>query len=144
MVAGWRYISQKHYWTIGYATICPQGNCEATVNSVDVTELSSLCVYSETGVLWGQCQANLSVVFGITDCKRCSNIWLLTLIGYAISGVVIVTVLLTLHLTIAAGPLAGIILTCNTITVSTIDYLQGFEYFDSTMKRKQEKLSIYS
>ena len=56
------------------------------------------------------------------------------MIGYAISGVVIVTVLLTLHLTIAAGPLAGIILTCNIITVSTIDYLQGNEFFLYAMR----------
>ena len=74
------------------------------------------------------------MVFGTTDCKRCSNIWLLTLIVYAISGIVTVTVLLTLHLTIAAGPLAGIILTCNIITVSTIDYLQGHEFFLYTMR----------
>ena len=119
---------------LGYATVCPQGNCKDTITSVGMTELDSVCVYSKTGVLCGQCQANLSVVFGITDCKRCSNIWLLTLIGYAISGVVIVTVLLTLRLTIAAGPLAGIIMTCNIITVSTIDYLQGNEFFLYAMK----------
>ena len=127
-------ISVRNTTGLGHATICPQGNCKATVNSVDVTELSSLCVYSKTGVLCGQCQVNLSVVFGMTDCKRCSDIWLLTLIGYGISGVVIVTVLLTLHLTIAAGPLAGIILTCNIITVSTIDYLQGNEFFLYAMR----------
>ena len=127
-------ISVRNTTGLGYATICPQGNCKATVYSVDVTELSSLCVYSKTGALCGQCQANLSVVFGITDCKRCSDIWLLTLIGYAISGVVIVTVLLTLHLTIAAGPLAGIIMTCNIITVSTIDYLEGNEIFLYAMR----------
>ena len=124
-------ISVRNTTGLGYATICPQGNCKNTITSV---ELDSLCVYSKTGVLCGQCQANLSVVFGITDCKMCSNIWLLTLIGYAISGVVIVTVLLTLHLTIAAGPLAGIILTCNIITVSTIDYLQGNEFFLYAMR----------
>ena len=127
-------ISVRNTTGLGHATICPQGNCKATVYSVDVTELRSLCVYSKTGVLCGQCQANLSVVFGMTDCKRCSDIWLLTLIGYVISGVVIVTILLTLHLTIAAGPLAGIILTCNIITVSTIDYLQGNEFFLYAMR----------
>ena len=56
-----------------YATVCPQGNCKDTITSVDMSELDSVCVYSKTGVLCGQCQANLSVVFGITDCKRCSN-----------------------------------------------------------------------
>ena len=122
-------ISVRNTTGLGYATICPQGNCRSTITLVDITQLDYLCVYSKTGVLCGQCQANLSVVFGITDCKRCSNIWLLTLIGYGISGVVIVTVLLTLHLTIAAGPLAGIILTCNIITVSSIDSLQGNEFF---------------
>ena len=127
-------ISVRNTTGLGYATICPQGNCKPTFTSVDITQLDYLCVYSKTGILCGQCQANLSVVFGITDCKRCSNIWLLTLIGYGISGVVIVTVLLTLHLTIAAGPLAGIILTCNIITVSTIDYLQGNEFFLYAMR----------
>ena len=77
-------ISVRNTTGLGYATVCPQGNCKDTITSVDMTELDSVCVYSKTGVLCGQCQANLSVVFGITDCKRCSNIWLLTLIGYAI------------------------------------------------------------
>ena len=122
-------ISVRNTTGLGYATVCPLGNCKDTITSINMTELDSVCVYSKTGVLCGQCQANLSVVFGITDCKRCSNIWLLTLIVYAISGVVIVTVLLTLRLTIAAGPLAGIIMTCIIITVSTIDYIQGNEFF---------------
>ena len=99
-----------------------------------MSELDSICKDGKTGVLCGQCQANLSVVFGITDCKRCSNIWILTLIGYVISGVVIVTVLLILHLTIAAGPLAGIILACNVIAVSTIDYLEGNDFFLYAMR----------
>ena len=127
-------ISVRNTTGLGYATVFPQGNCKDTITSIDMTELDSVCVYSKTGVLCGQCQANLSVVFGITDCKRCSNIWLLTLLGYAISGVVIVTVVLTIRLTIAAGPLAGIIMTCNIITVSAIDYLQGNEFFLYAMK----------
>ena len=127
-------ISVRNTTGLGYATICPQGNCKTSVTSVNITNINSVCEYSKTGVLCGQCHDNLSVVFGTTDCKRCSNIWLLTLIGYAISGIVTVTVLLTLHLTIAAGPLAGIILTCNIITVSTIDYLQGNEFFLYTMR----------
>ena len=127
-------ISVRNTTGLGYATVCPQGNCKDTITSIDMTKLDSVCVYGKTGVLCGQCQANLSVVFGTTECKMCSNIWLLTLIGYAISGVLVVTVLLTLHLTIAAGPLAGIIMTCNIITVSTIDYLQGNEFFCYAMK----------
>ena len=61
-------ISVRNTTGLGYATICPQGNCKDTITSVDATELDSLCVYSKTGVLCGQCQVNLSVVFGITDC----------------------------------------------------------------------------
>ena len=39
------------------------------ITSVDITRLDYLCDYSKTRVLCGQCQSNLSVLFGITDCK---------------------------------------------------------------------------
>ena len=44
-----------------------------------------LCMYNREGPLCGRCSNELSVVFGSTECKYCSNWWLLTLLVYAVA-----------------------------------------------------------
>ena len=46
----------------------------------------SLCLKNRTGALCSQCAPGYSVVFGSSDCIRCSNWWLLTLIIYGVAG----------------------------------------------------------
>ena len=96
--------------------------------------LQAICIDGKTGVLCGQCINTLSIIFGTTECRYCSNLWFLTLVGYAAIGVILVTVLLFFRLTLSEGPLASIILTNNIIAVSTIDYLHDDNVFISGMR----------
>ena len=121
--------------TLGFTNICPSGNCRSTTISINVSDIEhSICIDGKTGVLCGQCIDKLSIIFGTTECRHCSNLWLLTLVGYAIIGVILVTVLLFFRLTLSEGPLASIILTNNIIAVSTIDYLDDNNVFISGMR----------
>ena len=121
--------------TLGFANICPSGNCRSTTIAINVSDIDhSICIDGKTGVLCGQCINTLSIIFGTTECRHCSNLWLLTLIGYTAIGVILVTVLLFLRLTLSDGPLASIILTNNIIAVSTIDYLDDDNVFISGMR----------
>ena len=121
--------------TLGFTNICPSGNCKSTAIAINVSDIDhSICIDGKTGVLCGQCINKLSIIFGTTECRRCSNLWLLTLVGYAIIGVLLVTVLLFFRLTLSEGPLASIILTNNIIAVSTIDYLDDNNVFISGMR----------
>ena len=121
--------------TLGFANICPSVNCRSTTIAINVSDIEhSICIDGKTGVLCGQCINTLSTIFGTTKCRHCSNLWLLTLVGYAIVGVILVTVLLFFRLTLSEGPLASIILTNNIIAVSTIDYLDDNNVFISGMR----------
>ena len=121
--------------TLGFTNICPSGNCRSTTISINVSDIDhSICIDGKTGVLCGQCINTLSIIFGTTECRHCSNLWLLTLVGYAAIGVILVTVLLFFRLTLSEGPLASIILTNNIIAVSTIDYLDDDNVFISGMR----------
>ena len=121
--------------TLGFANICPSGNCRSTTITINVSDIEhSICIDGKTGVLCGQCIDKLSNIFGTTECRHCSNLWLLTLVAYAAIGVILVTVLLCFRLTLSEGPLASIILTSNIIAVSTIDYLDDDNVFISGMR----------
>ena len=111
--------------TLSFSFLCPPGNCLAHVSHVNMSDLLSLCQESKQGLLCGQCRPGLSVVFGTSQCMQCSNYWLLTLIGYVLSGILLVLILLYLPLTISEGPLAGFIIAMNLTAVSTIDLLEG-------------------
>ena len=75
------------------------GTCE---NSVP------LCLHQRVGPLCGSC-GELSVVFGSSECRECSNWWLWTLVLYAVAGPLLIYLLYVLRLTLTTGTLNGII-----------------------------------
>ena len=119
---------------LGFASVCPPGNCKTDTLLINVTDPLSICESSKAGILCGQCQHNLSVVFGSTECRPCSHLWLITIVAYALSGLLLVVIMLVLHLTISEGPLAGIIIAMNITSVSTIDYLDNNNWFIYTAR----------
>ena len=86
------------------------------------------------GILCSQCQHNMNVVFGSTECKPCSDLWLITIVGYALFGQLLIAIMLVLPLTISEGLLAGIIIAMNITSVSTIDYLDSNNWFVYTAR----------
>ena len=119
---------------LGFASICPPGNCKTDTLLINVTDFLSICESSKSGVLCGQCHYNLSVVFGSTECRPCSHLWLITIVAYALSGLLLVVIMLALPLTISEGPLAGVIIIMNINSVSTIDYLDSNSWFVYTAR----------
>ena len=115
--------------TLGFAFLCPPGNCKTNLSHVNVTDPLSMCLDSKEGILCGQCSIELSVVFGTSQCMQCSDIWLLSLIGYGLSGIILIIIMLYLPLTISEGPLAGIIIAMNLTAASTIDFLEGQDWY---------------
>ena len=119
---------------LGFASVCPPGNCKTDTLLINVTDPLSICKSSKAGVLCGQCHHDLSVVFGGTECRPCSHLWLITIVAYALSGLLLVVIMLVLHLTISEGPLAGIVIAMNITSVSTIDYLDNNNWFIYTAR----------
>ena len=80
-----------------------------------------LCPPTKTGPLCSTCTTvngiKYSVVFGSSECKQCSNWWLLTLILYAIAGPFLIYLLFALKLTLTTGTLNGIIFYAQAIGI---------------------------
>ena len=128
------HISSGNMSKLGFASVCPPGNCKTDILLFNVTDPFSICESSKMDILCSQCQHNTSVVFGSTKCRPCSDLWLITIVGYALSGLLLVAIMLALPLTISEGPLAGIIIAMNITSVSTIDYLDSNNWFVYTVR----------
>ena len=86
---------------------CPDGYCQRT-QTVDLN-FTNQCIGSRTGEMCGQCKDGFSIQFGTTDCHKCSNFWLLTIIPYILAGLLLVICLFLLRLTISEGLLASVL-----------------------------------
>ena len=128
----------------GVSTLCPLGHCNrngsffcsSSTNNMTISKsntcnketLQPLCLYHREGPLCGSCSRlkkgqNLSVVFGSTECRQCSNWWLLTVVFYAIAGPLLIYLLYALRLTLTTGTLNGIIFYAHMANCGILDLL---------------------
>ena len=70
------------------------------------------------GILCGRCKPGLSLSLGSSRCMPCSNKWIAftsVITAGILSGVLLVTLLLLLNLTVAVGTLNGVIFHVNIV-----------------------------
>ena len=105
-----------------------------------------LCTPTKTGPLCSTCTTvngiKYSVVFGSSQCKQCSNWWLLTLILYAVAGPLIIYLLFALKLTLTTGTLNGIIFYAQAIGILNIKITSSHHVFSSLYSLTHVFLSI--
>ena len=95
---------------------CPFDYCKVGTVTFKLTENPEFqCAFSRTGVLCGACLPGLSLGLGTSKCLECSNVWLLLLLPFAVAGLVLVFVLLTLNLTVSTGTINGLIFYANIV-----------------------------
>ena len=121
------FTSPTGYWTgldynntILFDRNCPPHYCNHSFKTFyldsSITDLS--CLNNHTGNLCGRCKENHSAVFGSDTCHSyCTDLYLLTLPVYAVAGLLLVTVLFALRLTVATGTVNGIIFYANTLSL---------------------------
>ena len=71
--------------------------------------------FHRTGVLCGQCEENLSIVFGTNECKKCSNTGLTLIIFFIFGGFSVIYTIGRIGITVAHGFFNSIIFYCNVI-----------------------------
>ena len=101
------------------ASTCPLDYCNSTINKLSLARPGDLCNGGRTGILCGHCHGNHSVIFGSSKCQVCTDMWLITLVMFAVLGVVLVAALFFLNLTVTQGTLYGLIFYANIIQVNT-------------------------
>jgi predicted outer membrane repeat protein len=98
--------------------ICPLDYCYPQSENVSInfnlpTGSDAQCAHNRSGILCGACQPNLSLSLGSSRCLPCSNLWPLAFIAITftalIAGVLLVTVILVLNMTVADGMINAII-----------------------------------
>ena len=116
----------KNYWIGVYnhtlpalASFCPLDYCNSTINVLSLGRPGDLCSGWRTGIICGHCHGNYSVIFGSSQCQVCSDMWLITLVMFAVLGALLVASLFFLNLTVTQGTLYGLIFYANIIQVNT-------------------------
>ena len=89
-----------------------------TVKRINLSKPDEQCSHNRSGVLCGACWTDLSIVLGTSNCKKCSNVYLLLIIPFALAGVALVVLLLKCNLTVSVGHINGIIFYANIVQVN--------------------------
>ena len=106
---------------------CPFDYCHTRDLNFKINESDFQCKYNRSGLLCGECQQGLSLVFGTSKCRVCSNHYLSVVIVFAFAGVVLVILLLSLKLTVSVGTINGLIFYANIIAVNKEYFFQSGE-----------------
>ena len=114
---------------------CPPQYCkQSSIFIPNAGSSKSICNNNRTGIMCGQCDNGLSLVFGSEECHQCSNYWILSLIFYAIGGVCLVMTLFSINLTVSNGMLGGIIFFANMSLISLHSDLLSNELYTRPIK----------
>ena len=98
--------------------ICPLDYCYPPSENISInfnlpSGSDAQCAHNRSGILCGACQPNLSLSLGSSHCLPCPNHWPLAFIfimfAAFIAGILLVTVILVLNMTVADGMINAII-----------------------------------
>lgn len=117
------WVGPVDHEKVGFSKSCPEGYCNTNTEMVDISDPTSCCAHKRTGILCGNCQDKLSVVFGSTECKSCTSLWLLSICLYALAGVGLVIVLFLLRMTVADGVVNGLVFYANVLSTNIMIFL---------------------
>ncbi len=97
---------------------CAFDYCVEKPVNISLSNPDEQCAYDRSGVLCGECEPGLSLVLATSNCKECSNLYLLLLIPFALAGILLVALILVLNITIATGKIHGLIFYANILTAN--------------------------
>ena len=109
-------INNTHMYDVSLH--CPFDFCLPYSSNLVLSKLDDQCQYHRVGVLCGYCPRNLSSVFGSSQCKSCSNLYLLIIVPITIAGLIMVLLLFSLNFTVTDGDVNGIILYANIVSIN--------------------------
>ena len=89
----WLRFQEDYNCTIAYKN-CPFDYCKSSEVHFNLDNDTDLqCNHNRMGLLCGQCQSGLSLKLGSNECSKCTNIYLLLLIVFMFSGMLLIAVL---------------------------------------------------
>ena len=115
---------QSKFNDIKYLTgNCPMDYCLPYSSNVLLTNPDTQCQFNRSDILCSQCQHPLSMVFGSSRCTKCTNLHILIAILIILAGILLVTLLYLLNLTVTNGTINGMIFYANIISINDSVFL---------------------
>ena len=115
---------------------CPFDYCQPQTDNVSINlnlpnGADAQCAFNRTGTLCGACQKHLSLSLGSSRCLPCPSHWpavfVVILLAATIAGVLLVTALLALNMTVAVGLINGFIFYANIMSVNSALFFPSSE-----------------
>ena len=115
---------------------CPFDYCQPQTQSVTINfnllnGADSQCAYDRTGVLCGACKEDLSLSLASSRCVPCHTLWpavfVVSLLAAAIAGILLVTALLALNMTVSVGLINGFIFYANIVSAGSAVFFSSTE-----------------
>ena len=101
---------------------CPYDYCKSYALSLNLSVPDEQCSSYRSGILCGACQPGFSQVLGTSNCKKCSNVWILLTLIFALAGVLLVAGLVLFNLTVSMGTINGVIFYANIVRANTATF----------------------
>ena len=102
---------------------CPFGYCVEKPVTLSLTDQDAQCAFNRSGILCGECDEGLSLVFASSECQQCSNYYLFLLLPFAVAGIALVAFILILNMTVATGTIHGLIFYANILAANRSIFL---------------------
>ena len=115
---------------------CPLDYCQPPTENVSMNlnhpdGVDAQCAYNRSGVLCGGCQEHLSLSLGSSRCLSCHSHWpavlVVILLAAIIAGILLVTALLALNMTVAVGLINGFIFYANIVAANNAVFFPSSE-----------------
>ncbi|XP_064388868.1 uncharacterized protein LOC135336920 [Halichondria panicea] len=108
---------------------CTLDYCVQKPVNISLSNPDEQCAYNRSGVLCGECEPGLSLMLATSNCKKCSNLYLLLLIPFALAGILLVALILVLNITIATGNIHGLIFYTNIVAANRAIFFPSLNNF---------------
>ena len=115
---------------------CPFDYCQPQTDNVSINlnlpnGADAQCAFNRTGTLCGACQEHLSLSLGSSRCLPCHSHWpavfAVVLLTAIIAGVLLVTALLVLNMTVAVGLINAFIFYANIMSANSAVFFPSSE-----------------
>ena len=115
---------------------CPFDYCHPPTESVSMNlnipnGADAQCAYNRSGILCGGCQENFSLSLGSSRCLPCHSHWpavlVVILLAAIVAGILLVTALLVLNMTVAVGLINGFIFYANIVAANSTVFFPSSE-----------------
>ena len=115
---------------------CPFDYCQPSTKNVSINlnlpnGADAQCAYNRSGILCGACGEHLSLSLGSSRCLPCHSHWpavlVVIVLAAIIAGILLVTALLALNMTVAVGLINGFIFYANIVAANSAVFFPSSE-----------------